>query len=285
MQTALSLALALVVPLAVAVAWIPLRTHLPNVDLALVLVAVVAGLGALGSGAAVIVASLSAALWFEFFDTVPYEHLAIARNPDVETTLILAVVALVAGELGVRTSRHGVFVRGEREKLSTIRDTAQLVASGEELVRVIGAVAHEMTGLLGLSECRFEAGDPDPTRAQLDRSGLLVPPARPVARAPGGCAAAELPVIVQGEHIGRFVMELDSRQAPSRDRLQVAVTLADNVGAAFLAQAPPPPPPDREPLLPLRLVAPLGRPAHPDAAGSGPAGDPGWSSRRRASSG
>jgi hypothetical protein len=263
----------LVLPLAIAIAWIPVRSRLPNVDLALVLIVAVAGLGALGSRTAVFVASLSASLWFEFFDTAPFERLGIARSPDVETTLILAVVAVMVGELAVRTTRHRGFARREFEKLSSIRSTAELIASGEELVGVIEAVASDLTGLLGLRACSFESTDAVPGRSRLTREGLLLPPERPSviglpatgSGEPGGGSAApgtedvELPVIVQGTAIGHFVLGFLAGEPPQRDRLLIAVTLADNVGAAFLAQAPPPLPPDKQPALRLKVLgAPSG---------------------------
>jgi hypothetical protein len=253
----LAVGLALVLPPAVAVAWIPVRAHLPNVDLALLLVLATVSLGALGSRTVVVCGSLGAALWFEFFDTVPYEHLEIARNPDIETTAALALVGLVVGELAVRASRHRKFVRTERENLRSLRTTAELVASGEELVGVIGAVCADLAKLLSLRECVFEASAERHDRPQLSREGLLVLPARPLRHGPDEPDAprcAEVPVIVQGERIGHFMLTFQPDRVPDRDAMLVAVTLADNVGAAFLAQAPPPPPPDREPALPLRLV-------------------------------
>ena len=254
----LATVLALALPPAIAIAWIPARTHLPNVDLALLLVTTTVGLGALGSRVGVVCGSLGAAFWFEFFDTLPYEHLEIARNPDIETTAALALVGLIVGELAVRATRHRTFVRNERETLRSIRSTAELVASGEELVGVIGAVCADLTRLLSLGDCIFESCESDADRPQLSREGLLVRPARPVAIGTHDGAeartCAELPVVVQGERIGHFALTFDSGRLPDRDALLAAVTLADNVGAAFLAQAPPLPPPDRQPALPLRLV-------------------------------
>jgi len=262
--------LGIILPLAIAVAWIPVRSRLPNVDLALVLIVAVAGLGALGSRAAVYLASVSAALWFEFFDTAPFERLGIARSPDVETTLILAVVAVMVGELAVRTMRHRGYARREFERLSSIRSTAELIASGEELVHVIEAVAADLTTLLGLRGCSFESTEPDPSRSILTRDGRLVPPERPTLRAPPAghfesvgsarmpTAEAELPVIVQGAVLGQFVLEFPVGELPRRDHLLIAVTLADNVGAAFLAQAPPPLPPDKQPALRLKLLGSSG---------------------------
>ncbi len=264
---AIATGLGLIVPLAIAVAWIPVRSRLPNVDLALVLIVAVAALGAIGSRTAVLAASVSASLWFEFFDTAPFERLGIARSPDVETTLILAVVAVMVGELAVRTTRHRGYARREFEKLSSIRSTAELVASGEELVHVIEAVAGDLTTLLGLSSCSFESTEPDPDRPRLTRDGRLSPPEglSSVGPAPTGqrepdtrsepmTGEAELPVVVQGTAIGHFVLGFTAEGPPERDRLLIAVTLADNVGAAFLAQAPPPLPPDKQPVLRLKLL-------------------------------
>jgi hypothetical protein len=259
-------ALSVVLPLGIAVAWIPIRTKLPNVDLALVLIVAVAAIGALGQRLGVVLSAVSAALWFEFFDTVPFERLGIARSPDVETTLILAVVAVMVGELAVRTTRHRGFVRAETENLSSIRSAAALVASGEELVGVIEAVVADLTRLLSLRACSFESTDADPSRARLGRDGALELSSRPVpvTAAAGAAPVTELPVIVQGETIGQFVLEFDPREPPAHDRLLVALTLADNVGAAFLAQAPPPVPPDKQPKLLLKLLG-ADREADPEA--------------------
>jgi hypothetical protein len=262
-------ALGLVLPVAIAIAWIPVRSRLPNVDLALVLIVAVAGLGALGSRSAVYLAAVSAALWFEFFDTAPFERLGIARSPDVETTLILAVVAVMVGELALRTTRHRGYARREFEKLSSIRSTAELIASGEELVHVIEAVAGDLEALLGLSACSFESTEPDPGRYLLTREGRLVPPERPSPLSPAAghhepgaprmqADDVELPVIVQGTVLGQFVLRFAGGELPQRDHLLIAVTLADNVGAAFLAQAPPPLPPDKQPALRLKLLGSSG---------------------------
>jgi hypothetical protein len=253
---AIFVVVALAVPLVISAAWVPIRGRLPNVDLALILVIAVAGIGTLGRRSGVVLGAISAALWFEFFDTAPFERLGIARNPDIETTLVLAVAAVVVGELAVRVTRHRRYAEDESEKLSSMRSVAELVASGEELVTVIGSVATGLIRLLDLTACTFESTESDPARPVLNRDGDLVRSKQPTAVAPAGePLRAELPVIVLGEPIGHFVLDFDVRHPPRRDRVLVAMTLADNVGAAFLAQAPPPVPPDRHPSLPLRLLA------------------------------
>ena len=68
---------------------------------------------------------------------------------------------------------------------------------------------------------------------------------------------AELPVWGQGQVLGHFVLHFDPDVHLSRDQLLVAVTLADQVGAALTAySAPGPLPPDEDerPSGPLRIV-------------------------------
>jgi hypothetical protein len=255
-----AVALGLVAQFAVAVAWVPIRSRLPNVDLALILVVAVAVIGALGRRLAVLAAAVSAALWFEFFDTAPFERLVIARSPDVETTLLLCVVAVMAGELALWTTRNRRTIRGESEELTSVRAAAQLVASGEELVRIIEAVCDELRRLLLLDSCKFETCGESRQTWQITRYGELEHtfPAEVSVES----TVARLAVVVQGEVLGYFLAEFGTRSLQSRDRLLAAVTLADQVGAAFLAQAPPPlPPPDGpEPVRGLRVVGPVPEP-------------------------
>jgi hypothetical protein len=244
-KTALAGVVGAFAPLALATAWIPIRLRLPNTDLALVLVLAVVAIGAFGRRSAVLTAAVSAALWFEFFDTKPFERLAIARQPDLETTLVLASVSFVVGELAVRAVRQRNSRVVESAEMGSLREAASLLAMGEELVMVIQSVAGEIARLLGLSNCTFETEGPDPAHSTLRRDGTLVGPLVPSAVAPTG--AAELPVWGQGERLGYYVLEFAPGPLPERERLLVAVTLADQVGAAFMAQAPPALPTDPEP--------------------------------------
>lgn len=253
-----AISLALVGPLVVTTAWIPIRERLPNADLALILVIAAGAVGALGRRSATLVAAVSAAFWFEFFDTVPYDRLAIARNPDIETTLVVAVVTAIVGELVMRTVRHRRSLHAESEELVCLRNAAELVASGEELVAVIDAVAHELKQLLRLESCRFESPDESRSIATVNRDGQILASAPAIVGSEaGGCVG--LPVVVQGQTLGQFTLGMDGRSDSTRERLLVALALADQVGAAFLAQAPPPLPPGvSEPLRGLRVVGAIG---------------------------
>lgn len=216
------------VPVAVAAAWIPVRSRVSNVDVALLLVLVVATLGLGRRRAATVAGAAGAAGGFAFFDTAPYEHWSVARQPDLETLVVLAVAALVTGELALRARRNG---RPAEADLRPVREVAALVASGEELVAVIGLVALDVARLLRAAGCTYEAGAEVAGAALARPDGSLVD-----AGAPGPTRRVAVPVNGAGRTIGHFVATGVHGATPSR--LQVAVTLADQVGAALIAQAP-----------------------------------------------
>lgn len=239
---------------AVATAWIPVRQRVPNTDLALLLVLLVVAMGATGRRSAVVATAVSAAVWFEFFDTRPFEQLTIARRPDIQTTLVLALVGLITGELAVRLVRLRRSRRTDEQGLGSVRGTARLVANGEDLVLVIQRVAAEITRLLDLEDCSFESGPVTPGLAVVARDGSIVAPAIAAGPEAGRVRVARLPVEGDGQHLGSFLLRFGPGAAPRREDLLVAVTLADHVGAAFMAQAPPPPPPERAPQPQFRVV-------------------------------
>jgi GAF domain-containing protein len=248
----LAITTGLLLPLGLAALWIPVRTRWPNTDLALLLVAVVAAVGAFGNRVAVLVSAVSAAFWFEFLDTAPFGHLAIAHRPDLETTVVLAVVSLIVGELSVRIVRHRAASASDLARRTSVSETASLLASGEELVPVIQAVAGYLRTVLTLDECAFGAGPGDPALAVVSRHGEL-------QRAPGGLGVgppttAVLPVWGHNQVLGHFVLEFAPGRSPASADLATAVTLADQVGAAFMTQAPPPPDPAAGPPSGLHVV-------------------------------
>ncbi|MET8328237.1 DUF4118 domain-containing protein [Streptomyces sp. NPDC005181] len=79
----LALGTALVGPLLVALALVPFRTDLSRTNAALVLVVVVVAVAAFGNRVAGAVAALSAAVWFDFFLTRPYQRFTINGSDDI----------------------------------------------------------------------------------------------------------------------------------------------------------------------------------------------------------
>ena len=75
-----AIAAAVVVPLAVAAILIPWRGSWPNTNVALLLVVAVVAVAALGNRIAGALAAVSAAAWFDFFFTQPYERFTIGHS-------------------------------------------------------------------------------------------------------------------------------------------------------------------------------------------------------------
>lgn len=248
-------------PAALAAAWIPIRARVADLDLALVLVVLLMGIGLLERRVAVDAAAVVAALAFEFFDTRPFDRLVIARQPDIETTIVLGIVGGLAGECVLRLRRHQAASRWRATSLLRVGTTAGLLATGEEVGEVVSRTSAQLCDLLDLVDCRFEAVSPDPGAPLVERDGGLVVSTQSVRGAPSGAGTrwswTMLPVFGQGVVIGRFVLYLRPDARPTREQMLVAVLLSDQVGAAFSAYGPPAPPPpgDNEVIpAPLRLL-------------------------------
>ena len=97
---------ALVAPLALTAILVPFRTSFPNTDAALALVLVVVAVATNGYRLAGYLAALSAAVWFDFFLTRPFETFNITRRADIETTVLLLVIGVVVTELAVWARRE-----------------------------------------------------------------------------------------------------------------------------------------------------------------------------------
>ena len=149
---------ALAAPLALAVVLVPFRGSLPNTDAALALVLVVVAVAAAGHRLAGIVAAASAAAWFDFFLTVPYERFTINRRPDIETTVLILAVGIAVTEIAVRGRRQHAAAARRAGYLDGINAAARAAATGTEPQLLIDQVCGQLTGLLGLTACRFQDG-------------------------------------------------------------------------------------------------------------------------------
>jgi hypothetical protein len=238
------------VALGVAVAWmfVPLRHHVSNVNAALLLVVAVTAVGLFGRRGPVLVAAVAAALSFDAFDTAPYGTLSIARSQDLITTLVLVVVGAAGGELALRFSRSRRAWSAGDDRLNRVQKAASLVAEGEEAALVVAGVGEEILRLLDLERCCFEAGDPPADLPVVARSGQLAGALGPVA----GVQIA-LPVWALGHPVGFFRLTVPEHAVLSPQALAVAVTLADQAGAALAVY---------EPLRPAPEEPPAGRPGH-----------------------
>ena len=233
----MALVLALLAPLAVSGLLVPFRVHLANTQLALVLVVVVVAVAAIGDRLAGIVAAILAGVWFDFFFTRPYQRFTIADRSDIETFVLLLVVGITVTELAAWGRRQQALASREAGYLAGIHDAAEVGATGGSPSELIKNVSTQLTGTLGLLGCHYQpgvSGRGNPPRLErdgritwnrsvwdVDQLGL---PSE---------SAIELLVVSGGRLHGRFLLSAGPNTRPSLGQRLVAVTLADQVGAAL----------------------------------------------------
>jgi K+-sensing histidine kinase KdpD len=227
---------ALAGPLALAAILVPFRGSFPNTDAALAMLLVVVAVAASGNRAAGYLAAVSAAVWFDFFLTRPYEQFAITRRTDIETTVLLLVIGVAVTELAVWGWRQQAASNRRAGYLDGITAAAQAVATGEPSA-LIEQVCIQLTRVLSLRSCRWQygvAGLGHPARLQ--HSGQLEAGRRRWDAASEGLPAGtdvELLVESGGLFQGRFLMTPGPGARPTAEQLLVAIALADQVGAAL----------------------------------------------------
>lgn len=221
-------------PVAVAVALVPLRAHVFNTNLALVLVVAVLGAAVAGGRAAGVVGALSAALAYDLFFTVPYGSFTIERADDIETTVLLAVIGLIAGELVERARHSEATAIARRRDLERVHRRAELAAGGERPGRLIEQSAEELTELLDLKVCRYVPEPPPERLPAFTHDAIRVPSD---VDPDGPSTAVALPVRAHGQDLGHFLLVFPSESfglQASVDVRHAAVAVADQLGMALL---------------------------------------------------
>lgn len=235
----------LAAPLALAAILVPFRASFPNTDAALALILVVVAVAANGNRLAGILAAVSAAAWFDFFLTRPYERFAITGRNDIETTVLLLVIGVAVTELAVWGRRQHAVASRRAGYLDGINGAAHAVAAGGSPALLIDQVASQLTRLLTLRDCQFQygvAGIGRPARLQRDGSvtaGHLAPAWDLDADGfAGDSEHVELLVEGGGRFQGRFLMTPVRGARATLEQRLLAVALADQVGAALATSRP-----------------------------------------------
>lgn len=230
MRDRLAVAGGLILPCAVSALLVPFRSSFPNTDAALLLVAVVVLVAANGHRFAGALAAISAAAWFDFFLTRPYETFSINRHTDVETTVLLVAVGVAVTELAVRGRRHRAIAQTEAAYLDAISATTQALRSGGSTAEAIGQVRAELVELLHLRGCRFETGRFGGL-ARLAADGSVRTPDDHAWDLDGyGMPATEIELTVAGH--GRFVLDPTPGVLPSLLARRTAGILAGQLAAS-----------------------------------------------------
>jgi hypothetical protein len=234
----------------VAAAWIPLRDRLPNTDLALLLVVLIGTVGWLAGPKPALVSAVTAAVAFDLMDAPPYGALTMSRGVDVTTALVLLATGVVVGCGAARLARYREAQDHRSDALAVVMEASGLVATGEEQRLVAEALGAELSRALELVDWEFRSHPPDGTRPLVARDGSLVG----LLSAPGreSLATIDLPVWCQGEVVAHYRLVLGPKR-PSQEELRIALSLADQTGAA-MANADQDPPPHPAIQARLRLV-------------------------------
>lgn len=236
----IAVAAALVGPLLGALILVPFRGSLSNTNMALILVVVVVAVAVAGSRLAGALAALSAAAWFDFFLTQPYQSFTISYGRDITTAVLLLVVGLAVSQLAARARRLQVIAITDAGYLARIHDTAQLTQSATSARAVVDHVKRQLCELLQLRECRFEYGTllGHPPRLEQDGSVMAGRRRWDVDQRGWPQEDIELPAFGGGRFQGRFMLKPIPGARPSLQARLTAVTLSDQAGAALDTAGP-----------------------------------------------
>ena len=150
--------------------------------------------------------AIVAALSFDFFFTKPYQSLRIESHNDVETTIVLLVVALISAEIGIRGRSGTGEAKRSQSEVERLYRIVDLGAQGRDIGDVVLSVQAELIGLFDLEDCDYEAAAAYPlpklgvkgtmetrpcgssiTISSFRRPGLKFPSSRTACRTGGWC--------------------------------------------------------------------------------------------------
>jgi K+-sensing histidine kinase KdpD len=232
-------ALGVVAPLAVALILVPSRGTFAGAAAALILVVVIVAVAVGGNRFTGFVASVSAALWFDFFLTEPYEKFAISQRSDIETAVSLLVVGPLVSELAARTRHYSRVSSEESGYVAMVQDLTEFAKSAAPSTLVVERAREALTEVLDLRGCYFDLQPSDPPMAQIQANGDVIHvdmlwPAEAMG-IPG--PEAEIASQWRGRVYGRFVITPTPGQPISLERRVVAALLASVVAASLATES------------------------------------------------
>ena len=238
-----ALTAAVVAPVATCALLSLTRDLITNNNAALVLVLVVVAVAATGHRAAGLIAAVTSALAFDLFLTQPYLQLAITDRDDIEAAVLLALIGSAVTEIALWGRRQQARASTSAGYLQGVVSAAGLAAAGVTSPSdLVALIARQIGDVLDLDDCRFDAGPPAAARPRLGTDGAVTWRGRAVDVDREGLPtldAIELPVTSAGVDHGRFLLVSTSAvRHPDLERRLVAVTLANQAGAAPGGSAP-----------------------------------------------
>ncbi len=234
-RTAVRVLVGFVVPLFLAWFLVLFRSSFANSAAALTFIAVITALAILGRRVSGFVASVSSALWFDFYLTTPYDKFTISQRANLEATICIVVVGIIISELAATGRRHSERAQREADYVADVHQLAVLASGTATSSEVIDFVAASLVDILELRDCVYErdvVGDP---YARIIADGTVMHvglqwPAREIG-IPG--PKSEIEVHWRGESLGRFVLFPTPGAPISLHRRIVAVSMANLAGAVL----------------------------------------------------
>jgi K+-sensing histidine kinase KdpD len=228
---------AAVVPLVACGILALFRDSIANTNAALGLVLLVVAAASTGVRLAGIVAALASAAGFDYFLTEPYNTFSIYDRADTETAVLLLLVGAAVTEVALWGRREQARASREQGYLDGVLGTAAAVAAGRSSTAdLIDLVCRQIVEILQIDGCRFDVG----TRSglpTLEPSGTVTRHGRTVDVSRQGLPTDSLIALMVrsgGVTHGQLLLTAATRVVrPTREQLRVAVTLADQVGAAL----------------------------------------------------
>ncbi len=222
---------AFLTPLAVAGAMVPLRGQVAAPASALVLVVAVAAVAAPGRRLWGLLATVSAALFYDLLLTRPYGHLNIADRTEAQCSIALVVVGVAVTELAARGRRYWLRAADGRRQLVLVAEVAAVVAAGEPADGVLTHALAAITELLSARRLVFDEPGEGPPLARITPAGevlhvgLIWDSERLGLPGP----QFEVPVRFRGRDVGRFVGSPTPGLAIGSARLAAAAAIAEIV--------------------------------------------------------
>jgi Domain of unknown function (DUF4118) len=228
-------------PLAATTVMTALRDQPHATGFAVVALVFVIGAAAVLAGPrAAGVATVTAALSFDFLLVRPFLELKIDTDDSLWPVLVLVAsgssIVYVAHRRWPSATRSPLSRPGSQANESRrIERIALLIEQGADPRDLISAVEAELTALLLARRCRFEPGEAADSLPRIERDGTIA--GRP-SSLPLPPEDIELPVRWQGRWIGRFVITPTGGASVPPENWIVAVILADHLAAAVTTRKP-----------------------------------------------
>lgn len=221
---------AVALPLAVAVALIPLRGSITASTAALVLVLPVVAVSIAGRAGPGAVSAIAAALAFDVLLTEPHYSVTIDAADDIEAALVLGVIALIVSSLVSREVTARARSAGRHRELAAI-DTVTTALSTGDRQQLERAVTDAVRELVGARACDWAPDYHGRVGAVLQRDATVSGAAGPALPE----LSLEIPVVHREHELGRLIVRTASDAPVSTEERRTLLLISD-LFAVGLAQ-------------------------------------------------